>query len=98
MNHLATHTEWCRARTTIQHILREPGALSARSIELLRVAVLPQIEAALIMLAESGLSADALRRWHAFLPAAVAAVGPDPELARAEAHLRAGLAALTQRA
>jgi hypothetical protein len=76
-------TDWERARVTLQHILREPGALPPRAVELLRVAVLPQLDAAL-----------ALDCRPAFLPDAVAAVGPDPELARAEAQLRAGLAAL----
>ena len=73
-------TNWERARTTLQHVLREPGALSTRSVELLRVAVLPQLDAALALGTRPG-----------FLPDAVAALGPDPELARAEAHLRAGL-------
>ena len=40
-----------------------------------------------------GLPAETLVRWNAFLPPAVAAAGPDPELVRAEHHLRRGLAA-----
>ena len=94
MNHPATHAEWSRARTTARAVLREPGALSERSVALLRLSVLPQIDAALAMLGD-GCAADMLLRWNAFLPAAVAAVGPDPGLERVEAHLRSGLAALS---
>jgi hypothetical protein len=48
--------------------LREPGALSQRSIALLRGAVPPQLDAALAMLAD-GYPADTLARWNAFRPA-----------------------------
>jgi hypothetical protein len=41
-----------------------------------------------------GLPPDTLFRWNAYLPAAVAAVGPDPELVRAEHHLQRGLVEL----
>lgn len=93
MNHLLTHTEWTRARTLIVHILREPGALDPRSVELLRRSVLPQLDVALEQLASEPDRA-VLVRWNAFLPAAVEAVGADPELARVAAGLRAGLTAL----
>ena len=93
MNHLLTYTEWTRARTMLQHILREPGVLDERAVALLRGSVLPQLEVAIAMLAGDQ-PRDTLARWNAFLPAAVAAVGSDPELARVQAHLRAGLAAL----
>jgi hypothetical protein len=95
MKHAATHAEWTRARLAIRHILREPGALSERSVHLLRLSVLPQLDAALAMLTDD-YTPDVLARWNAFLPDAVAAVGPDAELARVEARLRAGLAALTR--
>jgi hypothetical protein len=88
-----TQVEWTRALTAVKRVLREPGALSERSLVLLRVSVQPQIESAIAMLSD-GLEPHVLRRWNAFLPAAVAAVGPDPGLARVEEHLRAGLAAL----
>ena len=65
-----------RARAILQHVLREPGGLPPRSVELLRVAVLPQLDAAL----RSG-------DRPASLASAVAALGPDPELARAAALL-----------
>ena len=94
MSYAATRAEWDRARRLIRHILREPGALETRSIALLRASLLPQLDAALAMLAD-GYPAETLARWNAFLPAAVAAVGSDPELARVESHLRSGLAALT---
>jgi hypothetical protein len=93
MTHAATRAEWDTARMLLRHILREPGGLSPRSIALLRGAVLPQLDAALAMLAD-GYPADTLARWNAFLPAAVASVGPDAELARVERHVRSGLAAL----
>ena len=93
MNHLLTHTEWSRALATLQHILREPGGLDARAVALLRGSVLPQLEAGIAML-DGDQPRDVLARWNAFLPAAVAAVGPDPELARVAQHLRAGLTAL----
>jgi hypothetical protein len=89
-----THAEWTRALTIVKHVLREPGALDERSVALLRVSVVPQIEAAIAMLGE-GHSAETVLRWNAFLPAALAAVGPDPALSRAEHHLRSGLTALT---
>jgi hypothetical protein len=88
-----TRIEFNRARQLVRHILREPGALPTRSVALLRASVLPQIDAALAMLSD-GYPADTLARWNAFLPAAVAAVGSDAELARVESHLRSGLAAL----
>jgi hypothetical protein len=88
-----THAEWTRALTIVKHVLREPGALPERSVSLLRVSVVPQLEAAIAMLGD-GLPPETVFRWNAFLPAAVAAVGPDPELARAEHHLRSGLTAL----
>jgi hypothetical protein len=88
-----THAEWSRALAIVRHVVREPGALDARSVALLRASVLPQIEAAIAMLGE-GRPPETVRRWNADLPAAVAAVGPDPELARAEHHLRSGLTAL----
>jgi hypothetical protein len=93
VTHAATRAEWTRALSTVRNVVREPGALSDRSIALLRVGVVPQIEAALAMLAGDH-APKTLSRWNAFLPAAVAAVGPDPELTRAEQHLRSGLAAL----
>ena len=93
MTHAATRAEWDRARLLVRHILREPGALPARSVALLRAGVLPQLDAALAMLADDH-PPETLARWNAFLPAAVAAVGSDPELARVEHHLRSGLAAL----
>jgi hypothetical protein len=86
-----THAEWSRALAIVRHVVREPGALDERSVALLRVSVMPQIEAAIAML---GLPNETVYRWNAFLPAAVAAAGPDPELARAEHHLRSGLLAL----
>ena len=89
-----THAEWSRALAIVRHVLREPGALSQRSVALLRVSVVPQIEAAIAMLGD-GLPPETLSRGNAFLPAAVAAAGPDPELVRAEHHLRSGLMALT---
>jgi len=89
-----TRAEWTRALAIVRHVLREPGALDERSVALLRVSVVPQIEGAIAML-DQGLPAETLRSWNAFLPAAVAAVGPDPELARAEHHLRSGLLVLT---
>ena len=88
-----THAEWSRALAIVRHVLREPGALSERSVALLRVSVLPQIEAAIAMLGE-GQEPETVLRWNAFLPAAVAAVGPDPALNRVEHHLRSGLMAL----
>jgi hypothetical protein len=88
-----THAEWSRALTILRHVLREPGGLSERSVSLLRASVAPQIEAAIAMLGD-GLPPETVFRWNAFLPAAVAAVGPDPELARVEHHLRSGLSAL----
>jgi hypothetical protein len=88
-----THAEWSRALSIVRHVVREPGALSERSVALLRASVIPQIEAAITMLGD-GLPDETLLRWNAFLPAAVAAVGPDPELVRAEHHLRSGLEAL----
>jgi hypothetical protein len=88
-----THAEWSRALTIIRHVLREPGALDERAVALLRLSVVPQIEAAIAMLGE-GHAPETLWRWNAFLPAAVAAVAPDPELIRAERHLRNGLSAL----
>jgi hypothetical protein len=88
-----THAEWSRALIIVKHVLREPGALSERSVALLRVSVMPQIEAAIAMLGE-GHPPETLLRWNAYLPAAVAAVGPDQELVRAEHHLRRGLAEL----
>jgi hypothetical protein len=94
MKHAATHAEWTRARLALRHILREPGALSERSVHLLRLSVLPQLYAALAMLSDD-YAPDVLARWNSFLPAAVAAAGSDPELARVEARLRAGLAALS---
>ncbi|WP_028067565.1 hypothetical protein [Solirubrobacter soli] len=90
---MTTREEWNSARLLIRHILREPGALPTRSVALLRASVLPQLDAALAMLAD-GHPPATLARWNAFLPAAVAAVGSDPELARVEAHVRSGLAAL----
>jgi hypothetical protein len=93
MSTAATRAEWDRARLLLRHILREPGALPQRSIALLRGAVLPQLDAALAMLAD-GYPAATLARWNAFLPGAVASVGPDPALATVERHLRSGLAAL----
>jgi hypothetical protein len=93
VTYAATRAEWDRARLLLRHILREPGALPARSVALLRAGVLPQLDAALAMLAD-GHSPETLARWNAFLPAAVASVGSDPELARVEQHLRSGLAAL----
>jgi hypothetical protein len=87
-----THAEWSRALAIVTHVLREPGALPERSVTLLRVGVIPQLEAAIAML---GLPDETVYRWNAFLPAAVAAVGADPELARAERHLRSGLHALS---
>jgi hypothetical protein len=89
-----THADWSRALTIVKHVLREPGALPERSVALLRLSVVPQIEAAIAMLAE-GHPPETLLRWNSYLPAAVAAVGPDPELVRAEHHLRSGLLALT---
>jgi hypothetical protein len=89
-----THAEWSRALAIVKHVLREPGALPERSVALLRASVVPQIEAAIAMLGD-GLQPETLFRWNAFLPAAVAAVGPDPELIRAEHHLRRGLVALS---
>jgi len=94
MTYAATRAEWDRARLLVRHILREPGALPARSVALLRASVLPQLDAALAMLTDE-YPPETLARWNAFLPAAVTAVGPDPELARVESHLRSGLAALT---
>ena len=88
-----THAEWSRALAIVRHVLREPGALSERSVALLRVSVLPQIEAAIAMLGE-GHPPETLYRWNAYLPSAIAAVGPDPALIRAEHHLRNGLEAL----
>lgn len=88
-----THAEWSRALAILKHVVREPGALPQRSVALLRVSVIPQIEAAIAMLGD-GLPPETLFRWNAFLPAAVAAAGPDPELVRAEHHLRSGLLAL----
>ena len=93
MNHLLTYTEWTRARTLLQHILREPGALDARAVALVRGSVLPQVEVAIAMLA-SDQPRETLARWNAFLPAAVEAVGTDPELARVAERLRAGLLSL----
>jgi hypothetical protein len=89
-----THAEWSRALSIVRHVVREPGALDERSVALLRVGVVPQLEAAIAMLGD-GLPNETLMRWNAFLPDAVAAVAPDPELARAEHHLRSGLLALT---
>jgi hypothetical protein len=86
-----TRTEWTRALAIVRHVVREPGALDQRSVALLKASVVPQIEAAIAML---GLPDEMVYRWNAFLPAAVAAAGPDPELARAEHHLRSGLMAL----
>ena len=88
-----TRDEWSRALAIVRHVLREPGALPERSVALLRLSVVPQIEAAIAMLGD-GLPPETLSRWNAYLPAAVAAVGPDPELVRAEHHLRRGLAEL----
>jgi hypothetical protein len=87
-----TRAEWTRALAIVRHVVREPGALDERAVALLRVAVIPQIEAAIAML---GLPQETVYRRNAFLPEAVAAVAPDPELARAEHHLRSGLLALT---
>jgi hypothetical protein len=89
-----THAEWSRALAIVRHVVRDPGALDERSVALLRMSVVPQIEAAISMLGSEH-DAGTLARWNAFLPAAIAAVGPDPELARAEHHLRRGLTALT---
>ena len=89
-----THAEWTRALAIVRHVVRDPGALDKRAIALLRVSVIPQIESAIAMLGSEH-TAETLARWNAFLPAAVAAVGPDPELARAEHHPRRGLTALT---
>jgi hypothetical protein len=94
MMYVTTRAEWDAARVLVRHILREPGALSERSIALLRGAVLPQLDAALAMPAD-GYPTATLARWNAFLPGAVASVGPDAELARVERHLRSGLAALS---
>jgi hypothetical protein len=94
VTYATTRAEWDRARQLVRHILREPGALPARSVALLRASVLPQLDAALAMLADDH-PPETLARWNAFLPAAVASVGSDPELARVEHHLRSGLAALT---
>jgi hypothetical protein len=93
MSQETTRAEWAAARVIVRHVLREPGALPDRSVALLRAGVLPQLDAALAMLAD-GLDPEVLRRWNAFLPSAVASVGPDPELARAQRHLESGLAAL----
>jgi hypothetical protein len=89
-----THAEWTRALAIVRHVVRDPGALDERAVALLRVSVVPQIESAIAMLGSEHAD-ETVARWNAFLPAAVAAVGPDPELARAEHHLRRGLTALT---
>jgi len=67
--------------------------LDERAVGLLRGSVLPQLEVAIAMLAGDQ-PRDTLARWNAFLPAAVEAVGPDPELARVAERLRAELLSL----
>ena len=90
--------EWERARRAAQAVLREPGGLRERNRELLRVSVLPQIEAALADL-ERGFAPAELRRVNAFVPEAIESLaeedwGLDPGLAGACDHMRRGLDAL----
>lgn len=93
----AAREEWDGARRAAQAVLREPGGLPVREQALLRVSVLPQIEAALATLDEGGTAAE-LARWHAFLPGAIECLagesGLDPGLETARDHMRRGLAAL----
>jgi hypothetical protein len=89
--------EWSSARRAAQAVLREPGDLPERERALLRLGVLPQIEAALGNLDE-GRSAGELVSWNSFLPAAIESLagpaGLDPGLESARDHMRRGLDAL----
>ena len=93
----AAREEWAGARRAAQAVLREPGALPEREQTLLRVGVLPQLEAAIATLDEGGTAAQ-LARWHAFLPGAIESLagesGLDPGLETARDHVRRGLDAL----
>ena len=93
----AAREEWAGAQRAAQAVLREPGALPERELTLLRVGVLPQIEAALATLDQGGTAAE-LARWHVFLPGAIESLagesGLDPGLAITRDHVRRGLAAL----
>jgi hypothetical protein len=89
--------QWGSARRAAQAVLREPGDLPERERALLRVSVLPQIEAALAALDE-GFTLEELVRWNSFLPDAIASLAGagrlDPGLESARDHMRRGLEAL----
>jgi hypothetical protein len=92
-----TRREWGSARRAAQAVLREPGGLPERERALLRVSVLPQIEAALATLDED-LAPGELVRWNSFVPGAIESLagagGLDPGLESARDHMRRGLEAL----
>jgi hypothetical protein len=89
--------QWSSARRAAQAVLREPGDLPERERALLRVGVLPQIEAALANL-DAGFAPDEVARLNGFLPDAIGSLagpaGLDPGLESAREHVRRGLSAL----
>jgi hypothetical protein len=89
--------QWGSARRAAQAVLREPGDLPERERALLRVGVLPQIEAALANL-DAGFAPDEVARLNGFLLDAIGSLagsaGLDPGLESAREHVRRGLAAL----
>jgi hypothetical protein len=91
--------EWESARRAAQAVLREPGGLPERNRELLRLSVLPQIEAALAALEEDFTPAE-LVQANSFLPLAIESLaedsGLDPGLAGVSDHMRRGLDALAR--
>jgi hypothetical protein len=93
--------EWGSARQAARAVLREPGDLPERSRALLRVGVLPHIEAALADL-DGGFAPGDVAGWNAFIPDAIGTLagptGLDPGLDSARQHMRRGLAALQRAA
>jgi hypothetical protein len=93
----AARREWGSARRAARAVLREPGDLPGRERALLRVGVLPQIEAALADL-DAGHAAGDVARWNASIPDAIGTLagpaGLDPGLESARDHVRRGLEAL----
>jgi hypothetical protein len=89
--------QWTSARQAAQAVLREPGDLPERERALLRVGVLPHIDAALANL-DDGMEVDELVRFNEFVPDAIAVLagpgGLDPGLESAREHMLRGLAAL----
>ena len=89
--------QWTSAQSAARAVLREPGDLPERERALLRVGVLPHIDAALANL-DDGMTADDLVRFNGFVPDAIAALGGpgglDPGLESAREHMLRGLAAL----